>query len=157
MLDPSLAVISSRIAELTTQLADPTLNDASRKYKWQSRLEWQDKLAEYHKAHPVSDTLKIMHDVMFKLAFEEVERLARKIMRDNPEITCFCNAMGSTSFYETCPETEEESAKDNEPIGDYDARVKEMDDFICNWDRELRISGHPMKLKSHDGELITDW
>jgi hypothetical protein len=65
--------------------------------------------------------------------------------------------MRSTSFYETCPETEEESAKDNEPIGDYDERLKEMDDFICKWDRELRISGHPMKLDSHDGELITDW
>jgi hypothetical protein len=155
--DPTRTHIEARIAELTEQLANPDLNAAHRKAIWQMRLGWKDQLESYLLEHPVNDTLDLMYKTMQSMAIKEVERLARKIMKANPEITGFCNAMGSTSFYETCPETEEEGAKTHEPIGDYDARVKEMDDFIRKWDRELRISGHPMKLKSHDGELLTDW
>jgi len=86
-------------------------------------------------------------DSASEVAIKEVERLARKTMRDNPEITCFIMAMGSASFYDA----------DGPMCDPNDKRSKELDDFLDKYDQFLRITGYPMRLDSHNGKLQFDW
>lgn len=82
------------------------------------------------------------------MAVIEVERLARRTMERNGRCTSFIMGMGSASFYD----------KHGTPI-DYDEAkyLKPFYDFLDTYDRYLYLTGIPMKIEGHDGELIKDW
>ncbi len=151
-IDPSLTLIQDRIKELTTQLSASDLHESKRVYLWDIRETWKSQLVKYHIEHPVSDTMTKVYDELIVIALTEVERLARKIMRANDEIGGFCMAMGSATFYETTHDLRSDNS-----IDDSDERVKEMTDFIDEWDNRLHLTGHSIKLNSCDGPLITTW
>lgn len=92
-------------------------------------------------------------------ALREVERLARKTMRDNPEIEVFVMAMGSATFHLSkehmeSPEYEGDSFGH---VDDEDPRAKEFFDFLEEWNEMFHITGNPMKIKGATGKLVTDW
>lgn len=95
----------------------------------------------------VNQLMHLSLNKSIELGLKEVERLARKILKRNKKsFTGFCMAMGHAFFYD-----------ENGSIDDNDPRVKELTDFIDEWNRYLYLTGNPMKLNSWDGELITDW
>ena len=97
-----------------------------------------------------------------EVAIKEVERLARKTMRDNPEIEEFCMAMGSATFH-LDPEFQEEPGENGFPQDNFgqlehnDPRAKEFYDFLDEWNDMFHINGTPMKIKGANGKLVTDW
>jgi len=91
-------------------------------------------------------------DDAFVVAITEVEKKARAILKRHKRCASFCMAMGSATFYEA----------DGTPLGEsytanYPAYLKEFDAFIGEFDGALRLTGYPMKLKAHDGDVVTDW
>ena len=92
-------------------------------------------------------------------ALKEVERLARKTMRDNPEIGEFCMAMGSATFH-LSKEHMESPEYEGDSFGhldDDDPRAKEFYDFLDKWNDVFHITGFPMKINGANGKLETDW
>jgi hypothetical protein len=97
-----------------------------------------------------SERIHVLHREAFAIAYKEVERIARKIMKRNPKgFNCFCMGMGSWSFHSG---TGVEGVIDNN-----DPRCKEMDDFMCEWADTLKITGMPLRLDRWDSPLLTDW
>lgn len=90
---------------------------------------------------------------MNELALQYVEQEARKIMRQHPFCVEFVMGMGSWGF----------STKDGDDVS-YDPHysvgsrqyLKALDDFFCDWDESLRITGNPMRF-TVDGPIVTDW
>lgn len=87
----------------------------------------------------------------FDLALSEVERIARKIMKQNPRCKSFIMGMGSASFYDI----------KGDPVGDwgslpYPKYLEELDDFLSKYNH-LNITGFPVKIVGHNGETITNW
>ena len=91
--------------------------------------------------------IEALLDAAATRAVEEVERRARLIMQKHPRCASFCMAMGVASFYE----------KDGTPIDDDPKYIVAFDDFVNEFDRELHITGTPMKIVGHDGKLQHDW
>jgi len=94
-----------------------------------------------------------------EIAIKEVERLARKTMRDNPEIEEFCMAMGSATFH-LSKEHMESPEYEGDSFGhldDDDPRAKEFYDFLEEWNDMFHINGFPMRIKGANGKLVTDW
>lgn len=87
-----------------------------------------------------------LHDTAFRLAYKEVELLAREVLRQPGKAKSFCMAMGSWSFYDA----------DGEPLDENAPRYEKLSRFIdhCSW---LKLTGAPMKIESSDGPLITNW
>jgi hypothetical protein len=100
-----------------------------------------------HQTNTVNSKIDTHINIAYEIALKEVERLARKILKRNKKsMTGFCMGMGCTSFYD-----------ENGPIDDNDPRIKELEDFVGTWNRNLYLTGTPMKLTSWDGELLSDW
>lgn len=91
--------------------------------------------------------IEALLDAAAIVAVEEVERLARDVMKKHPRCASFCMGMGTACFYE----------KDGTPIGDEPKYIVAFDDFVNEFDRELHITGTPMKIVGHDGKLQHDW
>jgi hypothetical protein len=89
-----------------------------------------------------------LFDKAHELALAEVERRARKILKDHPTAKTFCMSMGSASFYD----------KAGEPMFIDDFKyLKYFYDFLEQFDDRLYLSGRALKLTSYNGPKTTDW
>lgn len=86
-------------------------------------------------------------DTLTNMALQEVEDRARRILRRHSSLTEFFMAMG-TAFFVT---TEGTTISPHER-----AYMRPVADFLSEWDRELHLTGTPMRFTA-DGEVITDW
>lgn len=91
------------------------------------------------------DTIKCHFKRAQELASTEVERLARKIMREHSEAAEFVMGMGVYGFWDRA---------DNE-IHDKPYTTP-LDDFIGEWDDTLHITGEPMRFTAA-GPIVRDW
>lgn len=91
--------------------------------------------------------LKSMND----LALPEVERLARKCLSQNPiKIKEFVMCMGTFFFTDQTGEVLYSN------IAEKYSGYKPLNDFICEWDGILKLTGEPMRFTA-TGIKITDW
>jgi len=81
-----------------------------------------------------------------RAASKEVERRARRILADNPDLREFVMGMGCYSFWDL---------QGNALDGD-DPRTEAVDDLIMEWDCCLRITGETMRFTA-TGPKITSW
>lgn len=81
------------------------------------------------------------------MALIELERLARRTMERNGRCASFCMAMGMATFHD----------KNGEPIEHGPKYLEEFYKFLDAYDSQLYLTGIPMKIEGHDGELIKDW
>lgn len=100
------------------------------------------------------------YDKAYNSALLYVEQLARKILREHPNLDEFIMAMGSYSF--TCKagngiSTWKEIYKNGSyTYTDSFLYFKPLNDFISEWDSVLKITGEPMRFTSNS-EKITNW
>lgn len=91
-------------------------------------------------------------------AVRTVERWARKLLREHPEMGEFRMANGGYAFYQAkrpddrvCLPGKIHTSRDLER--EY---LREFNNFIWEWDKRLDITTSPMKFTA-DGPTITDW
>lgn len=96
------------------------------------------------------------------LASAEIERLARKVLREHKSLKSFTMAMG-TFFFEDHKGNVIESydmvhnwKMDTYTRKDTFLYFKPLNDFIMKWDEELKVTGDPMHFTA-TGEKITEW
>lgn len=99
----------------------------------------------------VNSQLLKLYQQMGNIASNEVERLARKCLAQNPKkVSEFCMAMGMFSF----------SDLNGKTLWDHQCEklsgYKALNDFVMEWDSELKITGEPMRVTA-TGIKITDW
>ena len=82
------------------------------------------------------------------LALIEVERLARKILADHPNLNEFVMAGGDFMF------TTKEGDDSFDPY--VVAYTKSFTHFMGEWDNVLKLTGTPMRFTA-TGKKITDW
>ena len=82
-----------------------------------------------------------------RLASLEVERLARKILKDNPEFKEFVMANGTWFFTMSDGVT---GLMDNDP------RCHDLAWYVDQWDDSLRITGESMRFTA-TGPKVTNW
>ncbi len=87
-----------------------------------------------------------------KLAVKYVEKIAREILINNPNLKEFTMAMGSFFFSDKDGIIHSYQDEKLEKIKGY----KKLDDFICKWDDLLKITGTPMTFTTK-GKKITNW
>lgn len=83
------------------------------------------------------------------LASRHVESLARRILAERSELNEFIMGMGTYFF----------SLKDDDDNIDAFSGEEWMEplvDFICEWDRELKITGEAMRFTAM-GDKVTEW
>lgn len=81
-------------------------------------------------------------------ALDLLEKAARRVMRENPDVTGFCMAMGSATFYDSEGEPLDESAEEFAPFYD----------LLDKCENGLGIlRGYPMKIEGASGPKLTDW
>lgn len=97
------------------------------------------------------DTIQGHFDRACDLLEQEVERLARQIMRKHKNVTAFVMAMGSATFDVRINGKTEDLGLDER------AYFKPLNDLIDKWDDIFHITGCPMWIKGPDGEVIRDW
>lgn len=82
------------------------------------------------------------------LALQEIEKRARRVMREHPRCASFMMCMGSADFID----------KNGEFISvDTKYLWKKFYSFLYEYDTSLHLSGCPMKIIGHDGKRLTDW
>lgn len=101
---------------------------------------------------------------MDAIALKEVERLARKVLKEHPNLDEFIMCMGSYFFT-----YKDKTNKDH--LSGYEQRVnkswqyytvdsraylKPLNNFISKWNEVLKITGEPMRFTA-EGPIITDW
>jgi hypothetical protein len=95
--------------------------------------------------NPTKKIQKLL-DQAGQLALEHVEFAARKILREHKNLNEFVMGMGTCFFSE---------GEENHGLETY-AYMKSLEDFICEWDETLGITGTPMRFTAN-GPRITDW
>lgn len=86
------------------------------------------------------------HDI----AYAEIERMARDIMRKHKRCASFCMCMGTASFYEA----------DGNPISEWSGMPKYLNRFyelVSEWADYTRVTGSPMRIDGADAPLRKDW
>jgi hypothetical protein len=96
-----------------------------------------------------------------KTASEVVEKMARQILREHPELNEFVMAMGTYFFtYKEGGNLDPISSKMNSSYNyvyyDTEPFLKPLNDFIGEWDSRLKITGDAMRFTAKS-EKITDW
>ncbi len=96
-----------------------------------------------------------------KTASEVVEKMARQILREHPELNEFVMAMGTYFFtYKEGGNLDPISSKMNSSYNyvyyDTEPFLKPLNDFIGEWDSRLKITGDAMRFTA-DGIKVTDW
>ena len=89
-------------------------------------------------------TLRKMQRQVDAAAYAEIRKRAEKIMRDRPNIRCFCMAMGAAAFYD-----------EHGPMSDQGCMLPLFD--LAN---EFNMLGSPLRLdKRVDGSIAftRDW
>lgn len=82
-----------------------------------------------------------------RLALAEVERMARELLAKHRELDEFVMAMGTVFF--TLRNGNDVSLEER-------AYMKRLNQFICEFDGQLGLTGSPMRFK-HNGPTITEW
>lgn len=78
-----------------------------------------------------------------------VAAMARKILVEHPHLDEFIMGMGICHFTV--------KGQEYESVGTEDfAYMKPLDDFICEWDEYLKMTGTPMRFTA-TGPLRSDW
>jgi len=80
----------------------------------------------------INDKIAKLHSKAYDLAIQEVERLARKILAENPELDEFIMDVGYYFTYKD-PDRNETPSYD-EPF------LEELNEFMDKWDEDLNIS-----------------
>lgn len=83
-----------------------------------------------------------------ELADNHIEQLARNVLKSK-KLREFVMAMGGYFF----TDSKDNIIYTNDLSSD---AAKELDDFINQWDRELKVTGSPMRF-TRTGPKITDW
>lgn len=99
------------------------------------------------------------YDSAFDLSIQLVEKLARQFLKDNSQFDEFVMAMGSWFFtYKVGVRDHngDKVKKGNTCCHDVLPNMKEICDFIDEWDMVLKITGYPMRFTA-SGNVITDW
>lgn len=86
-------------------------------------------------------------DKAHDIALKELERMARKAMREHPELTEFVMGMGIATFTDK---------NDNNIDCNERSYLKPLDDFFYEWDDKLGLTGTPMRFTA-DGPIETEW
>jgi hypothetical protein len=95
-----------------------------------------------------SEQLRVLLDVAANLAYNEVERRVRIALKGHRGWG-FCMAMGSATFFPTLLKGgEHETERD---------WMKPTMEFIEEFDRDLHLTGMPMKIMSAGSVLVKDW
>lgn len=82
-----------------------------------------------------------------RLALQEVERLARKIMQSHSNLVEFVMANGCASFID----------KSGDDIStDAYAYMKQLDRLLSEWDEYLKLTGEPMRFTA-SGKVQKNW
>lgn len=98
------------------------------------------------------------------VGLQEVERLARKALREKPELEEFIMAMGTAFFsYKEVPEPPKGCSDE---VWDAYSKTKELprteevctelDEFIMENDSTLKLTGEPMRFTAN-GPKVTEW
>lgn len=97
----------------------------------------------------MKDPIQYHVDQAYNLARAKVEKMARKILREHPNLEAFIMAMGSATF----------SVKGQlYSLGlDERAYFRPLDNFINKWDDMLGLTGDPMWITGPDGVIKTEW
>ncbi len=96
------------------------------------------------------------------LALKEVERLARQVLKDHPELDEFIMCMGSYFFTvknseeNILPYTEKMNISWNYYSEDTFPYLKPINDFIGKWDNYLKLTGEPMRFTAK-GKIVKNW
>lgn len=95
-------------------------------------------------------------------ASKVVEKMARKILIEHPELDEFVMAMGSYFFtYKNrsgnlSPMTQKMNKSWNYYYEDSEPFLKPLNDLISKWDKVLKITGDSMRFTAN-GEKRADW
>lgn len=88
-------------------------------------------------------------DIMLRqaseLAIQEVERIARRILKQNRNLIEFVMAMGCWCFW-----------TNEEPLDNEDSRFKELAEFMAEYNDKLKLTGTPMRFTA-TGPVETNW
>jgi len=102
-----------------------------------------------------------LYSTTCKYAVMEVEKLARKILRDHPHLDEFVMAMGT--FFFTDKKGNSIATWDSKLMPNYEYRTfdtrkyfKPLNDFITEWDPVLKITGEPMRFTA-TSPIKTNW
>jgi hypothetical protein len=104
--------------------------------------------------HTTKKSMTTNHQITYhykcatKIALDEVERVARKILREHKDLDEFVMGMGSSGF----------TFKNTDGLfNDSDFRYMEpVFNLINRWDNVLSLTGHPMRFTA-EGKKITVW
>lgn len=95
---------------------------------------FKDELVEYNK----------IYDKLYNIGLEEIEKLARQHLIDNPTLYEFYMGMGSYHFT-----TIEDEWTDQIPC-------EKLDKFMFDYNTEWKFTGSPMHFTA-ESETMTDW
>jgi len=86
-------------------------------------------------------------DAAYRIGLAEIERLARKILREHTNLDEFVMAMGGAFFVK----------KDGEHFHTWDCKyMGQLDRLITAWDDTLGLTGEPMRFTA-TGRKQTSW
>jgi len=99
-----------------------------------------------------------------RIGLLEIERLARKALTTRGRAHRFVMGMGTVTFYDK----NDRAIEDTEDYYDDDWRrrtraakvqrcIQDVIDFIDEHDRDLHLTGMPMRIDSPDAPTRTDW
>lgn len=93
----------------------------------------------------INDKIAKLHSKAYDLAIQEVERLARKILSENPELDEF---VMEGNYYFTYKNPDEIPSLD-EPF------LEELSEFMDKWDEDLNISNrHVTRFSLTENPII---
>lgn len=98
--------------------------------------------------------LKKKMDEVFFMSYDITEDLARKILKDNPQLDEFIMCMGS--FFFTDKKGNDIDTFNSVVSKRLEKSFQPLNDFICDWDNTLKITSEPMRFTAN-GPKITDW
>ena len=93
----------------------------------------------------INDKIAKLHSKAYDLAIQEVERLARKILAENPELDEFI-MNGSHRF------TYKDRSRNDSPKHD-ESFLNELNDFIYQWGDDLNLYGRYVVRFTATGEV----
>jgi hypothetical protein len=94
----------------------------------------------------LTQVLESYYDTAFRAGLMIIIKLARQILRENPDLDEFVMAMGSWTFW----------THDKESTNDNDDRFHSLLTFLDEWDDFFRFTGYPIRFTA-DGEIVHMW
>ncbi len=97
----------------------------------------------------------------YQLGINEVERLARRILREHPNLKEFVMAMGTYFFNDKNGNivdtlTQKMNKSYQYYYEDTYKYFQPLNSFIAEWDEYLKLTGHAMRF-TKDSQVRTDW